>query len=559
MVRPDGGSGLLEFFPEGRVPRPEQAKAITQIEGHYRNGKDIVLYQGPPGTGKTFTGMTFATELSDVFGLKTHIITSQVALQKQYLRDFKPHEIELVMGRDHYPCVYPGYEKASALNGYCRKVLGVGLIQECLTFGTPKEARVLGLPLEAHLCPYYFQATLAQANPIILFNTSSFLFQQRLNRFGSRHFMILDECHNLEAEIMAFANVTLDDRSLRKVGVQLDRRIHTNMDALHWIEHTDVVARLVERLKGTAFTEDSVEGVEPEEADELRSVLAKIENFRRYCEVTDWAVTLSSRLDSENNEYTHLLMEPLFVKAYGMEFLFSKAKKTLAMSATVLDPSMWAENLGLDRDRIGFVESPCVFPVENRPIHREYVGKLWANSLDRQLSGICAAVRRIMDRHKGQRGIIHTHTDSFCRKIVEAIGSPRLIHLDMFPKRDKELALMAHEKRPDSVIVASGMHEGIDLHDDLARFQIIAKLPRPPMDNVRIAMRNALDPSYSEYLTAVKLVQSYGRPVRHKDDWAYTYLIDMAFDDFAEKNARFLPKWFTDALKWGPPKSVRQD
>ena len=35
----------------------------------------------------------------------------------------------------------------------------------------------------------------------------------------------------------------------------------------------------------------------------------------------------------------------------------------------------------------------------------------------------------------------------------------------------------AHAIRPDSVLLASGFHEGVDLKDDLAGFGMIAKVP----------------------------------------------------------------------------------
>ena len=46
--------------------------------------------------------------------------------------------------------------------------------------------------------------------------------------------------------------------------------------------------------------------------------------------------------------------------------------------------------------------------------------------------------------------------------------------------------------------------------------------------------------------TAITLVQACSRSIRSKDDWAKTYILDSAFDDFVRRNK--LPIWFTEAI-----------
>jgi Rad3-related DNA helicase len=47
---------------------------------------------------------------------------------------------------------------------------------------------------------------------------------------------------------------------------------------------------------------------------------------------------------------------------------------------------------------------------------------------------------------------------------------------------------------------------------------------------------------------SVKAVQSYGRSIRSKDDWAKTYVLDSSFGDFLKKNQNMFPDWFTSAI-----------
>jgi hypothetical protein len=40
-------------------------------------------------------------------------------------------------------------------------------------------------------------------------------------------------------------------------------------------------------------------------------------------------------------------------------------------------------------------------------------------------------------------------------------------------------------------------------------------------------------------------------PVRSKDDWAKTYVLDSGFEYFVKKNKNILPDWFTQAVQPG--------
>jgi Rad3-related DNA helicase len=92
------------------------------------------------------------------------------------------------------------------------------------------------------------------------------------------------------------------------------------------------------------------------------------------------------------------------------------------------------------------------------------------------------------------------------------------------------------------------MHEGLDLKDDLGRFQIICKVPYPSIKDPQIAKRKEESSDYYAWLTATKLVQQYGRIVRHVDDYGITYILDSDFKFFAYHNGEMLPDWFTEAI-----------
>ncbi len=124
----------------------------------------------------------------------------------------------------------------------------------------------------------------------------------------------------------------------------------------------------------------------------------------------------------------------------------------------------------------------------------------------------------------------------------------RLIYQKDYITKDE--MLKAHANSKNSIIIAPAMHEGLDLKDDLSRFQIICKVPYPSFhENEQLKIRMQLSQDYYNWLTALKLVQSYGRSIRSVDDWADTFVLDQDFVRFKRNCFKLLPKWFLEVIK----------
>jgi len=102
------------------------------------------------------------------------------------------------------------------------------------------------------------------------------------------------------------------------------------------------------------------------------------------------------------------------------------------------------------------------------------------------------------------------------------------------------------------------MTTGVDLPDELLRFQVITNLPFGDLGDPQTkAMMREADPfspvptkgqvAYN-YDTAATLVQTYGRIMRHEQDHGTTYLLDPAWRWFRHAARDFIPRWFTEAF-----------
>jgi hypothetical protein len=99
---------------------------------------------------------------------------------------------------------------------------------------------------------------------------------------------------------------------------------------------------------------------------------------------------------------------------------------------------------------------------------------------------------------------------------------------------------------PSTVLISPSLHLGLDLKDDLSRFQIITKVPYPSLGDRWIDEKRKRSEQWYSWQTGLRLVQAYGRSVRSKDDWAATYVLDANFGYFISRNKTIIPQWFID-------------
>ena len=99
-----------------------------------------------------------------------------------------------------------------------------------------------------------------------------------------------------------------------------------------------------------------------------------------------------------------------------------------------------------------------------------------------------------------------------------------------------------------TILVSPSLVYGIDLKDDLARFQIIVKLPFLPLSSKRIKRLFDLDSTWYENKMLNAVVQASGRATRNKDDYSSTYILDGNFINVVKRARGKLPKYFIDRI-----------
>ncbi len=215
---------------------------------------------------------------------------------------------------------------------------------------------------------------------------------------------------------------------------------------------------------------------------------------------------------------------------------------------------MFCRNVGLDPDKVKFIRIPSDFPLEHRPIiplNIEYLNYNNLQSKEVKLA-IAKAVDNLMALHKNDKGIIHTTSYeqlNFIKENISHTNARRLIETD--PEIQRDDVIFQHTKTitKPTVLISPSLHTGLNLKDELSRFQIIIKVPYPNKSDRWTNAKRNMDTEWYYWQTALKLIQAYGRSVRSKDDWAKTYVLDSAFGYFVKRNKDILPSWFIQAIR----------
>jgi Rad3-related DNA helicase len=128
----------------------------------------------------------------------------------------------------------------------------------------------------------------------------------------------------------------------------------------------------------------------------------------------------------------------------------------------------------------------------------------------------------------------------------------RLIGRDMYNAdkgiNNQDLMKMHASTSKPTVLISPSMHTGVDLYDDLSRFQIIVKLPFLSLGDGRIKIKSDLDGDWYINQMFLTVLQSSGRSIRSENDWAETYILDASFKYFFDRYKKNLPKWFKDRV-----------
>jgi Rad3-related DNA helicase len=539
-------------FPYEKI-RPEQQKFLEAVQN---TDKKYIVAQMPTGSGKSGIAIYESMLVNS-----SYIVVTNKALQDQYWRDFQnKFPIKMLKGQSNYDCVVNDSVK-------CDK----GPCQGCdsTSIGIKRYCRA------NDMCPYYNAAKEAADAKMFLANT--YILSSAIAPKGDaakRDLLIIDEAHLLEDFLVDVGTIRFsadrmiklfeaekrldkeDLRFIKSIDLESSSKPTTKMEkyinickSLSENIYKDMVAYEAEQNK--RVRENDVKKVIDRGAEkksnkfkhkrEILETITKLEAYEKSDPTDSWVYNW-------NKKDRSLEIVPVNVDWIFKKYFDKLADKIIFMSATILNFSNFTSSIGIRPDQCCFVDVDSTFDPKNAPIIN--IGNCKTNYHDLQDSAnmdtIVKTVKFILDKHKGQRGIIHTGNMKISKYIKEHLHDTRLlVRLDEVRNED---ILEEHMVSSDTVLVSSSLTEGIDLHDDLSQFQIIVKLPWDSLGNVRTKTLADEVPLWYQNKMWQKLLQASGRSVRSQTDYAETLILDSTFDFQHKKFSKYLPEYFEKRL-----------
>ncbi|HKX97239.1 MAG TPA: helicase C-terminal domain-containing protein [Candidatus Nitrosocosmicus sp.] len=567
---------MRSFFPLDYV-RPTQDKVLDELDQALKSDYKFIFLEAPTGFGKSAVAVTLARFLGS-----SHICTSTKDLQTQYNRDF-PYLSE-VKGRNNFPCIIKEDMgiRESCEYGPCLKdddfdclyktrmsdydVKSEGTIYENIDinkyalkkyYDKAKEHSQL-VKIEWQPCHYYHQKWISIKSSHTIYNYKYFLsdlfYSSGVNK---RKLLILDEAHTLESEVSSFKNIIFSKESLVRFFPKINLPDNKQTDVETWIDFCtglkEQFTRYVEKSANILGSGDNSQDMHVSEKNLIdainyeKNLFTFLEDLRINKE--NWLVTNITKNEIDN-KLSRIKLEPLVVSSYFTD-IFDKGSVSLLMSATILSKENLCKAVGLKNEDVKFIRvDNSDFPIKNRPIYLMNVAWLNARTMSESLPNIVKVLDNLLSVHKNDKGIIHTTSYSQVQFIKNNLSKENLSRLiETNPKFDRNEMILKHaQSTKPTVLISPSMFLGVDLKDDLSRFQVIVKVPYPDLTDKKVSVLKQRNPKWYEWNTILRLIQAYGRSVRNADDYANTYILDSSVSFLLKNGKEMIPKWFSEAI-----------
>jgi len=539
---------ILNYFPDSFTPNTSQVKLLKNIEQAFEDGYKFVVCSAPTGSGKSFISKTLGNisngptkefrelvnsyqiykkssaggyqyDNEDVEPFGAYALTITKALQDQYKEIFD--DTKILKGKSNYQCSYDTNYSVE-----CAPCVHIPKIKEqCWV----KDS-----------CPYY---TARNEAVLATFGALNYnMFFALPDHVKKKQYLICDEASELEDQLVKEFTCSITFDALKKAEITV-RPFPTTDDygkAKIWINniHTSIEERI----------------------EELKDIIANSTNKKKFVKTNEFINELvmlkglSSKIQTltdtwHESEYLFERTErginfiPLKVNKLS-KHLFNFGEKIILMSATIIDPETFCKTLGIEKYK--YIEAESTFDPKKAPIYVRSKTKLNFNNLATQMPTIAKLVRDICEFHKNEKGIVHTHSNNITGYIKRALSTDSR-YLFREPGVRNEHILDIHYNTEDpTVLISPSMLHGVDLKDDLARFQIIVKAPYLPMKDIRVEKLSKESFVWYQNKMISSFIQACGRGVRSHKDHCVTYVMDGAIIEAVINNKKKIPKYFID-------------
>ena len=570
----------------GHEPRPEQVEIINEILSAMDKGYKNIILEAGTGTGKSAIATTISNYVEN-----SYIVTMTNQLLQQYLHDFDYMTIE-IKGRSNYICNYGGYcdkcfvkESNQQLMKNYREAMKqyTENPEKYSKPAKPEKHNLCGVKKDMYdedYCPYMQALVESRLSENVITNYDFLYYAGNYAKMlPDRELIIFDESHNFEKKVMDLVIKTFNRKTIYKdYGIDIfDGIVEQGMtlksiqEPKYWIGLCEKIIEIVQRKRRqhiireySHFDGDMREMLlkQDELVSQYESEIEKYSQMIKSLRAANWIIETPTKRQILNDE-THLTknksrglaveLKPLGINDYT-EQLLHFGKTRLFMTGTLGDKNMFCKWIGIDPDETYYIYQKSPFPVENRPIIRDYTAKMSGRNSDGEPNwkneNTLLKIHDILEDHKGEKGVIHVSSNEQAWWVCDELRPYCHRYFKVVSGRNREQDIADFEEDEGSmVLIGAGIKDGIDLKDDKCRFQIIFKMPFPSLAGAQINIRKRHDPVWYIYQTVMPLMQAYGRGIRHENDYCTTYVLDSDFENLLNNYHYLFNEYFLEAVK----------
>jgi ATP-dependent DNA helicase DinG len=520
-------------------PRAEQILVVSKFIKLIELNKKFLVAEMPTGVGKSYAIQMMARHVQELNpSAKFDILTNTKILQDQYISDFS--YLRSLKGKENYICTDHEVENCS-----------VG--QELIASGEE---------VQCYSCPYkiakkeYMESSVGVLN----FNLFLSLYCNNPAFIDERNAKILfiDEAHLFEETYSHYVECFISTNYLASLGLEVTKETENRLKTITTIKQ---FALFIEQEVNELIRQQNSKLNQQLEIcvgkNKKQTLLKKIKN------ISFLQLKINRFLDDNENWSNNWILNKeittdgtVLIKAkviWGTNYLpqlWEKYDHIVLLSGTILDRVMFCKIMNIDLTTSSFLSLESPFEAEKRKIVYSPIGKMNFEGIEENYHKLLKKTIRIVRENIDYKGIIHTGNYKVSNWLkrdllqIEDLKDKFIFH----DSTDRETALNNHiESEKKTVLVSPSMVNGVDLKGDLARFQVLMKIPYPSMADEQIKRRMESNETWYGWKTLCDVIQLCGRSTRSKDDWSVTHILDSNFSNLIHRNK--LPKYIKDSIE----------
>lgn len=547
---------FLNTFPSDSKARPQQEFALKKIAQAFSSGKKFVIASLPTGSGKSHIAASVARSATPIDTHRKNLIDSYLIYKKDRNGNFQ-YEDDFLNGssfgsyiltitkslQNQYKTLFPDSVTVMGKSNYsCDIDPNVSIdFAPCLYSQKIKESC-----FASNRCPYYKTRNSAFISSDPVLNYRAFMSLPEF--LQKREIFIFDEASDLESELVGQYSININYSYLNSEDIDFKKLYSDDSkQAGVWlIDLYDKVKSETDKLKSRLMNiekNESHEAIKSRDMQRLGRLTGLVNNLE--VAISNWEECeyLVENRDSEKVVFVPYDIKPLAKK------IFDKADMILMMSATISNPVEFAKTLGIQKVQYEYIDVPSSFDSSKSPIKTTRKYSLSYKNNNRDLPKIIEAALELCNHHKGQKGLIHTHTNRITEEVKKLVGSDeRFLFRELGNTNDDIIQEHRNRKDDDTILVSPSLDTGISLDGDLGRFQIILKAPFLPLSSKRIKKIYDKNKEYYTMKMLDNLVQMCGRCTRSDEDYSVTYILDGNVIPALLANKHLLPKHFLERI-----------